>query len=234
MQSLSAKPPRMDKNCLVSSPETIHTQNKCCCGKGILQVHSLDWWKTYELWFLFSYIFSLCLFRFLQKKQSPSFLHFTVSFMFLLRRSDSVLESSIKKQTESGVPRAHAFLWLSVWDVSHCSGRGRRNSISVFFLKLSTDVTHVKTSIPAPTENFVWRRLVFYFRKFYCYFGKRINAFSVVRFFCCCCFVLFVFLVDLPNISTQNIWMSGITVLQVQVAHIPFLIVISEQETGMT
>jgi len=145
-----------------------------------------------------------------------------------------VLESSIKKQTESGVPRAHAFLWLSVWDVSHCSGRGRRNSISVFFLKLSTDVTHVKTSIPAPTENFVWRRLVFYFRKFYCYFGKRINAFSVVRFFCCCCFVLFVFLVDLPNISTQNIWMSGNTVLQVQVARIPFLIVISEQEMGMT
>lgn len=191
MQSLPAKPPRLDRSCTVSSPETICIQNKCCCGKGILQVRSLDWWRTFELWFIFSYAFSVYLFRFLQEKQSPSYPHFTVSFLFLLRRSDSVLESSIRKQTESGVPRARAFRWVS--GMSHTAVEEAEELVFLFSSSSFPQMSLMsKLACLLPQRIFVWRKLVFYFRKLYCYFGKRINTFSVVWVFlfvfCCCSF----------------------------------------------
>lgn len=111
-------------------------------------------------------------------------------FVFLLRRSDSLLESSIRKQTESGVPRARAFRWVS--GMSHTAVEEAEELVFLFSSSSFPQMSLMsKLACLLPQRIFVWRKLVFYFRKLYCYFGKRINTFSVVWVFlfvfCCCC-----------------------------------------------
>lgn len=49
-------------------------------------------------------------------------------------------------------------------------GQKKSCTFAVFLLQLPTDVIHVTAGTLAPMENFVMRKLVFYYKRLYCYF----------------------------------------------------------------